>query len=228
VDLLSGLALLLSSVVNAPAAAAPPSPTGPSAARIAELDYQAARALCSAFYHVVACRDWHVIVSDVRCTVQPAEPGRASCTFTQRTPAVRATQTCSADFVQSGGHWFYPTRSASSRQSQGRLTSEDLSLAVVGPTCSATGAPDAAAILQVRGRSSSVAMHRTARSRAAVPTPRRQRAIGQLYLGCRPQHCTLRVSRLCTSGVFLPFAIRAPRGPLADGQLSRPRWPATL
>ncbi|HEU0097781.1 MAG TPA: hypothetical protein VFQ67_03310 [Allosphingosinicella sp.] len=114
---------------------------GPDAATIAELDFRASQALCSDFHHVVSCRSWRMIVSDVRCAPDPADARRALCTFRQRIPRVGGTETCSAAFQSVGGDWHYPVLPA-----QGEEWAAFPSLQVAGPACSASGAPDAAAI----------------------------------------------------------------------------------
>jgi len=114
---------------------------GPDAATIAELDFRASRSLCGDFYHVVPCRDWRMIVSDVRCTPDPADGRLAQCTFRQRIPRVRGTETCSATFQSIDGHWYYPGLPA-----QGGDWPSFPSLQIAGPACSATGAPDGVAI----------------------------------------------------------------------------------
>lgn len=126
------------------AGANPPS-AGPDAAAISEIDYRDSRSMCQDFYHVVPCREWRMIVTDVKCSPDPADPNRAACTFVQRIPRVPGTQTCSAVFEQAGGRWHYPYR-----PQEGPSPSSFPSMALTGPTCSATGAPDSAAIAAVR------------------------------------------------------------------------------
>lgn len=121
--------------------AASPGGFGPDAATIAEIDFRASNSLCNDFYHVVPCRDWRMIVSDVRCAPDPGDERRALCTFKQRIPRVRGTETCSAVFESAGGQWHYP-----SLPMQDGDWSAFPSLGLGGPTCSATGAPQAAAI----------------------------------------------------------------------------------
>lgn len=123
--------------------AAAPAAVGPDAAAIADLDFRASQSLCTDFHHVVPCRDWRMIVSDVRCRPDPSGGRRALCTFRQRIPRLRDTETCSAVFESVDGRWHYPAR-------PDRDPSPTFpSLALGGPACSATGAPDAAAIAAI-------------------------------------------------------------------------------
>ena len=123
--------------------AAAPAPVGPDAAAISDLDFRASQSLCIDFHHVVPCRDWRMIISNVRCRPDPAAERRALCTFRQRIPRLRDTETCSAVFESVNGRWNYPVKADldPSRSFP--------SLAMGGPACSATGAPDSATITSI-------------------------------------------------------------------------------
>lgn len=134
-------ALLIAALLAAPS----PASAGPDAATISRLDYEFGRRLCQDFYHVVPCRHWRMAVSDVRCSADPDEPGRALCKFRQRIPGLSGTEECTGKFERGEAGWHYPFKPSSEP-----LPSPFPSLQDTGPTCSATGTPDAAAIARVR------------------------------------------------------------------------------